>query len=570
LKLIQKLPQYNLQSGGEKMNKLNSELGTVRVQATTLGDMLLLAADKQPDRMAVVLPYRRITYAELRDQAMKRALSLQELGVGRGDHVGVLLPTGMEFIISMFSIALLGAVTVPVNARYQPPELAYLIENADLRVLLTTDKIADAVNFVERLNEALPGLATAKANLLQLGEAPLLRNIVLLGGASAPGFLEQRHFDALAENGDLEQLHLKRLQISLGSTALIIYTSGTTANPKGCMISHEAIVRNSAALAERYELTGEDSFWSPLPMFHIAAILPLVSIFTQSGTYVTTNYFQAGEALNMMEAEKVTATYPCFWTIMSDIVDHPDFEKTDLSRIKMMNANFAVQPPEIGEKMKKALPNAKFVGTFGMTETAGTVSTSRLDATEEQQFTRLGTPLSGMEVKAIDQETGLEAAIGERGEAWIRGYSTFTEYYKSPEKTAEALDDEGWFHSGDLISIDVDGQIMFHGRLRDMLKVGGENVAAVEIETYLQQHDAVKLAQVVGIPHPRLTEVAAAFIELEPGRQTSEEELIAFCKGKIAGFKIPRHVRFIEEWPISSTKIQKFRLQDQMREELGL
>jgi acyl-CoA synthetase (AMP-forming)/AMP-acid ligase II len=272
----------------------------------------------------------------------------------------------------------------------------------------------------------------------------------------------------------------------------------------------------------------------------------------------------------MIEVEGVTATYPCFWTIMSDLVDHPDFEQTDLSRIKLMNANFAVQPPGIGEKMKKALPNAVFVGTFGMTETAGTVTTSRLDATEEQRFTRLGTPLSGIEVKAIVPESGEEAATGERGEAWIRGYCTFTEYYKSPEKTGQALDDEGWFHSGDLISIDADGQLMFHGRIRDMLKVGGENVAAVEVETFLQQHDAVKLAQVVGIPDRRLTEVPAAFIELEPDKEISEEELIAFCKGKIAGFKIPRYVRFVEEWPIPSTKIQKFRLQEQLIEELGL
>jgi fatty-acyl-CoA synthase len=305
-------------------------------------------------------------------------------------------------------------------------------------------------------------------------------------------------------------------------------------------------------------------------MFHIAAILPLTAIFAKGGTYVTTGYFQAGEALKMMEEEKVTATYPCFWTIMSDLVDHPNFEKTDLSRVKLMNANFAVQPPEIGEKMKKALPNAIFVGTFGMTETAGTVTTSRFDATEEQRFTRLGTPLSGIEVKAVDQETGIEAAPGERGEAWIRGYCTFTRYYKSPEKTAEALDEEGWFHSGDLISIDPDGQLMFHGRLRDMLKVGGENVAAVEIETWLQNHEAVKLAQVVGVPHARLIEVPAAFIELEPGASASEEELMAFCKGQIAGFKIPRYVRFVEQWPISSTKIQKFKLQDQLIGELGL
>ena len=547
-----------------------TDLETVRLQATTLGDLLLMAADTQPDRMAVILPDQRRSYEEIREAAFRKALSLQALGVGPGDHVGLLLPTGMDFVETMFATALLGAVTVPVNARYMPPELAYLVENADLKVLLTTDKIAEAVNFVDRLNLAFPGLEQADARKLELEGAPLLRSIVLYGKYEAPGMLTEDQFNTLGEQGDMRRLHLSRLQVRLGSTALILYTSGTTANPKGCMISHEAIVRNSAALADRYELTGEDSFWSPLPMFHIAAILPLTAIFAKGGTYVTTGYFQAGEALKMMEQDQVTATYPCFWTIMSDLVDHPDFEKTDLSRVKLMNANFAVQPPEIGEKMKKALPNAIFVGTFGMTETAGTVTTSRFDATEEQRFKRLGTPLSGMEVKAINPETGKEAAPGEKGEAWIRGYSTFTEYYKSPEKTAEALDDEGWFHSGDLISIDPDGQLMFHGRLRDMLKVGGENVAAVEIETWLQSHEAVKLAQVVGIPHPRLTEVPAAFIELEPGKTADEEELIAFCKGKIACFKIPLHVRFVEEWPISSTKIQKFRLQDQLIGELGL
>ena len=549
---------------------MSSDLASVRLHATTLGDLLLTAADSQPDRMAVILPDQRSSYAEIREAAFRRALSLQALGVGPGDHVGLLLPTGMDFIETMFAVALLGAVTVPVNARYMPPELAYLVENADLKVLLTTDKIAEAVHFVERLNLALPELAQADARKLDLQGAPVLRNIVLYGTSEAPGMLTEDQFSELAEQGEMDRLHKSRLQMRLGSTALILYTSGTTANPKGCMISHEAIVRNSAALADRYELTGEDSFWSPLPMFHIAAILPLTAIFAKGGTYVTTGYFQAGEALKMMAEDQVTATYPCFWTIMSDLVDHPDFETTDLSRVKLMNANFAVQPPEIGEKMKKALPNAIFVGTFGMTETAGTVTTSRFDATEEQRFTRLGTPLSGMEVKAIDPETGEEAAPGEKGEAWIRGYSTFTEYYKSPEKTAETLDDEGWFHSGDLVSIDPDGQLMFHGRLRDMLKVGGENVAAVEIETWLQNHEAVKLAQVVGIPHPRLIEVPAAFIELEPGKSTDEAELIAFCKGQIAGFKIPRHVRFVEAWPISSTKIQKFRLQDQLIEELGL
>lgn len=549
---------------------MSQAIEDIRLKATSLGDLLMLAADARPDHDAVVLPHRRATYGELRDRAIEKAQAMQALGIGPGDHVGLLLPTGLDFVETMFAIALLGAVTVPINARYQPPELAYVVENADLKAVFTTDKISDAVNFVERLNQAFPDLAVQDPRALNLAGAPLLNNIVIFGGSKPEAMLSEDQFHALAADGNLDALHLARLQVRLGSTALILYTSGTTANPKGCMIPHEAIVRNSAALADRYELGRDDSFWSPLPMFHIAAILPLVSIFAKFGTYVTMGYFQAGEALKMMEAEKVTATYPCFWTIMSDLVDHPDFDRTDLSRVKLMNANFAVQPPEIAEKMKKALPNAVFVGTFGMTETAGTVTTSRLDDTGDQRFTRLGVPLSGLEVKAMDPETGEECAPGERGEAWIRGYSTFTEYYKSPNKTAEALDDEGWFHSGDLISIDEEGQLMFHGRLRDMLKVGGENVAAVEIESCLQEHTAVKLAQVVGIPDPRLIEVPAAFIELEPGQEAADEELIAFCKERIAGFKVPRHVRFVAEWPVSSTKIQKFKLQEELRGELGI
>lgn len=446
-----------------------------------------------------------------------------------------------------------------------------MTENADLVALITTDEFDDAVNFVERVQTAFPDVKDRNDPFqLALAAAPKLRNIVIYGKQSAAGMLTQAQLDELAGKVDEDEIHMRRIQTRVGSTALILYTSGTTSNPKGCMISHESIVRNSAALGRRYHLDHEDSFWSPLPMFHIAAILPMVTIFDAGGTYVTTPHFEAGEALRMLQDEKVTATYPSFWTIMSDLINHPDFAGADLSAMKLMNSNFGVQPPIVGETMEKAMPDTIFVGTFGMTEAAGTVSTSRLDDSRDQRFKRLGTPLPGIEVKIIDPETGAESAVGEQGECWIRGNNIFTEYYKSPEKTAEAIDDKGWFHSGDICSVDEDGQLLFHGRLRDMLKVGGENVAAVEIETCLQNHPAVKLAQVVGIPDLRLQEVPAAYIELNPDSEASEEELIDFCKDKIAGFKVPRHVRFISEWPMSSTKIKKYQLQIQITKELGL
>jgi acyl-CoA synthetase (AMP-forming)/AMP-acid ligase II len=205
-----------------------------------------------------------------------------------------------------------------------------------------------------------------------------------------------------------------------------------------------------------------------------------------------------------------------------------------------------------------------------MTETAGTVCTSSLDEPLERRITRLGSPLPGLEVRIVDPATGADAPVGGRGEILVRGYSVTEGYYKDAAKTEQALDRGGWFHTGDIGSLDAHGTIMFHGRLKDMLKVGGENVAAAEIEAALQRHPAVKLAQVVGVPDPKYVEVPAAFVELEPGQQASEQELIDFCRSEISGFKVPRAIRFLSEWPMSTSKIQKFRLRQDLLRELGL
>lgn len=541
------------------------------IRATTLGDLLLRAADEYPDADAIVFPEGRQSFAELAERAYQRACGLQALGVKPGDHVGLLLPTCFEFPEFLFGIALCGAVTVPINARFRAGELQYVIENADLVTVITTDQIAEHVNFVERLGEGLPGLAKSSDSLnLSLAAAPRLRNIVVLGRSTPPGFIAEQQFEGLAETVAVDDVQATRMRTRVRDPAIMLYTSGTTANPKGCPISHEAIVRNSIALGRyRYQLRQEDRFWSPLPMFHIAAILPMVAIFDVAGAYLTMSYFDAGVALKMLEAERATATYPCFVTIMSDLIHHPDFPTTDLSRVRLMNSNFAVQPPAIKDAMLEAIPDTVYVGTYGMTETGGTVCTSELTDSLELRCTRLGTPLPGLEVKIVDIDTGEPVLTGEQGEILVRGYSLFDGYYKDPEKTAAAFDDDGFFRTGDMGSFDANGQIMFHGRFKDMLKVGGENVAAAEIESFLARHPAVKLAQVVGVPDARLQEVAAAFIELEDGQQATEEELVAFCKGEIAGFKVPRYVRFVTEWPMSTSKIQKFRLRDQLTKELG-
>lgn len=556
-----------------EFNKIGGEdLSRLRISVTTIGDLLLSAADRYPDTLALVFPDSQYTYQELATRALRRARSLQALGVKPRDHVGILMPTCPAFVEIFFAAALCGAVVVPINARYRAQELAYVIENGDIVTLITTDAVADQVNFVERLAGAVPTLQSqADPRRLQVPGMPVLRNIVLMGETTSPGFISQSEFDALEETSPEEKVHLARLGVRVRDVGLMLYTSGTTANPKGCRITHEAQVRNSIALGRhRYRLTHEDRFWSPLPMFHIASVLPMLAIFDVGGTYLTMSYFDAGVALDMLQRYEVTATYPCFVTIMQGLIYHPNFASADLSHIKLMNSNFAVQPPDVAQSIMRAMPQALQVGSFGMTETAGTVCTGSPDEAESLRITRLGKPLPGLEVRIVDGESGADVVTGGHGEVLVRGYSVLEGYHKDAEKTAEAIDSDGWFHTGDIGSLDEQGTIMFHGRYKDMLKVGGENVAAAEIEALLGRHPAVKLAQVVGIPDAKYVEVPAAFVELKPGSTVTEAELVSFCKAAVAAFKVPRVVRFVSEWPMSSTKIQKFRLREALVADLRL
>ncbi len=535
----------------------------------TLGALLRDRAGRWPDQEALVFPDRRETLAEMNLAARQWAKALIARGVKPGDHVGILLTTRPEFMDLLFGIAMAGAVGVPVNARYQPGELAFLVKDADLVCLITTGRVADSLDFGERLMAALPSLASAPdGERLALAEAPKLKSIICIDDPCPESLVPAAK--ALAEGGRIAEFDVDaRIDaVDPQSTGLILYTSGTTANPKGCLIRHRGIIGNSRNLGRRYEIGMGDRFWSPLPIFHIAGILPMVSIVDAGGAYLTIPSFDAGLALEMLERERATHAYPCFVTIMQDLIAHPRFQATDLSSVRLMNSNFAVQPDVIREAMSAAMPHTVMVGTYGLTEGSGTICTSRITDSWQARGWRLGVPLDDWEVRIVNLETGEECPVGVQGEIVARGPNMLAGYYNAPEKTAEVIDAEGWFHTGDIGSFDAEGQIMFHGRTKDMMKVGGENVAAAEIEAVLQTHPAVKLAQVTGIPHPRYVEVPSAFVELHSGMNATEAELIGHCTGKLASFKLPRHVRLVSDWPMSTSKIQKFRLRDMLVAEL--
>src|ERR1700733_6302885 len=426
------------------------DLAKLRISVTTMGDLLLSAADRYPDTLALVFPDAQYTYRELAAQAIRRARSLQAMGVKPRDHVGILMHTCPDFVEIFFAAALCGAVIVPINARYRSGELAYVIENGDIVTLVTTEAIAEQVSFGERLSSALPGLQSqSDPRRLRLPQAPKLRNVVLMGRSAPPGFVPQSDFVQAAETVPEMNVHRTRLGVRVRDVGLMLYTSGTTANPKGCLITHEARERNSIALGRhRYRLTHDDRFWSPLPMFHIASVLPMLAIFDVGGTYLTMSYFDPGVALKMLERHEVTATYPSFVTIMQGLIYHPNFARTNLKRVKLMNSNLAVQPPAVAESIMRAMPQALQVGSFGMTEAAGTVCTGSPNEPESLRITRLGNPLPGLELRIINPESGHDARTGLRGEVLVRGYSVLEGYYKDPEKTAQAIDRDGWFHTG--------------------------------------------------------------------------------------------------------------------------
>jgi fatty-acyl-CoA synthase len=554
------------------MSKTGEDPAKIRISATTLGDLLLTAWDRDPDKLAVVFPGQSVTYGALVTGVMNRARGYTALGVRPGDHVGILLPSGIGFIENLFALAMCGAVSVLMNARYKAPELAYVTENADLTMIVTSDEIADHADFVARLSEALPGIERHDpGNPLSLAAAPKLRHVVLLGGNDAPGFVDEARFARGAAGTDEAAVHKARLGVRLRDTCMILYTSGTSANPKGCLLSHEAIVREAINLGRnRWEFDADDRIWSPMPLFHIAAMLAMLAAIDAGGTFYGQPHFDAGESLRQIEQDRPTMLFLPFVTFYQAMIAHPDFEKTDMSSIKLMNSCFAMMPQSVSDAFRRKAPSALQCGTFGMTEVSGIASTGGYGMDPELGFTMLGFPMAGLDFRIVDLETGADLLIGERGEILVKGYSLFDGYYRDPERTAQALDADGWFHSGDIGSLDANGHVMFHGRFKDMLKVGGENVAAAEVEAVLAKHPGVRLAQVVGIPDARLAEVPAAFIERNGGPAATEAELIAFAKTQIASFKVPRHVRFIEEWPMGASKIQKFKLRQALVNELGL
>ena len=534
------------------------------INVTSLGDLMDMQAEKYGDKDAIVFPDGRYSYQDIATYAQNISKALLALGVEPGDRVGYFLQECIDTIGIIIGAAKIGAVTAPINSRFKTTELEQVIVHAGMKVIFTSSP-AVATDFNGLINETFPQIAESPSQHLDFPEAPELEALITLDDIERPGTFNLSDVDEMALTISDDDVAARQAGVRVRDTAIIMYTSGTTAMPKGAMLSHESFSRYASSVKERMVLTEDDIFWAALPMFHIGGVaFVLASLFVGS-TFIHTGNYNPDVALQQIRDERPTVVLPAFETIWVPVVNHPDREEDDFDSVRVV---MVVGVPERLRQFQEQTPHAPILNCFGQTEVCAFLSLSELDDEPELRFTKGGFPMPGMEAEVHDPDTGEVLPKGSVGELWYRGPNMFDGYFRDPELTTEVFDKRGFFKTGDICEIDIDGRVTFVSRLKDMLKVGGENVSAAEVEGYLITHPAIALAQVVSAPDERYVEVPAAYIQLKPDMDATEEEIIEFCKGKIATYRIPRYVRFVDDWPMSGTKIKKIVLREMIASEL--
>ena len=535
---------------------------------TTIGAVVDDAARQFASREALYFNGRRWTYGQFQEDVEQAAKGLIALGITPGEKVSLWMPNCPEWLHIFYAVAQIGAVLVPVNTRLRTADLHYVLEQSDTVTLIIKD-LSGPVDYLAMVEEVCPELLRLGPDSLTFESFPELKRIVVLGEDQCRGTRSWEEVLAAADGVSQNHLQERRSAVDPDDTVLLMYTSGTTGFPKGVMHSHN-ILRITTDSINRMGMTPKDVVLMYLPLFHAFGLYEGALMCWQAGArMVLTETFDAGEVLGLIEQERATMLHG-FDTHFYDLTSHPNCEGTDRSSLRtgLFASGMASSVPVARRTQELLCPT---ITGWGMTECGVGVSMSFLDTPVEDRCAASGYPLPGYEFKVIDPETGQSLPPGTMGELCTRGYAIMQGYYKKPLETAETVDPEGWLHTGDVATIREDGCMRFFGRYKDMLKVGGENVDPIEVEAYLMAHPSVGKVQVVGVPNARLSEVPCACVVLEDGCQLSQGDLDQFCRGKLASFKIPRHLLLLDDYPMTSSgKVQKFRLRELALESLQL
>jgi fatty-acyl-CoA synthase len=536
-------------------------------EGRTLGQALDHCCARWVEKELLIFPERRFSAHTLAAEVERFACGLLHLGVGRGEHVAVWLPNLPEYVVAEFALARLGAAMVPVNLRYKTSELEYVLRQSDATTLLLHPQLFD-IDFLGMLRKVCPEIDRGPADGLRCRALPGLRRVITLG-EPAPGLL---CYQDVLRRGDQPELaavlRARESEVTPESMVLLQYTSGTTAFPKAVMLAHGQVLRNAFQMAVRAGIESDDRVLSVMPMFHVGgSVCALLGSVTVGYSLYLGPKFDAAETLRVIEEEHIT-TYIGLEAMFLAIRHHEDFSRR--SRDSLVKG-WAAGTSSLLRMVAEEIGIRNVCSLYGLSEASPNVCIADWRDPFEKRIGTMGRPQPGLKVKIIDPTTGETLRHSERGEICVRGWSVMKGYYNKPEETRAAIDPEGWLHTGDQGLVDEDGYLVWCGRLKDMLRVGGENVSALEVENFLCSHPHVRAAAVVGVPDERLGEVGLAFIQLKSGAQATEEEIIAYCRERIAVFKVPGYVRFVEQFEMTgSGKIQKFRMREQALEEMGL
>ncbi len=528
----------------------------------TLSNLLREKSEEYPDKDFIIYSDRglKLTYREFSDRVDLLAKGLLAIGIKKGDHVGIWATNVPDWLTFMFATARIGAVLVTINTNYKIHELEYLVKQADLTTLCLVDGFRDS-DYVGMVNELVPELKTSQRGHLESERFPFLKNVIFMGPEKHRGMFNVPELLLLGQQVSDSELAEAEKGLDAHDIINMQYTSGTTGFPKGVMLTHYNIINNGYYIGRCQDFGENEILCLPVPLFHcFGTVLGVLAILTHGGSLVMIENYDPLLVLASVQKEKCTALYGVPTMFIAEL-NHPMFDMFDLSSLRTGIMAGSPCPMDVMKQVVEKMHMKDVTIAYGLTEASPVMTQTTTDDPLEKRVSTVGKELEGIEVKVVDPETGKECGIGEQGELCCRGYNVMKGYYKKPEETAKVIDSEGWLHSGDLGIKDEDGYFKVTGRIKDMIIRGGENIYPREIEEYLYGMEEIQDVQVAGIPDDKYGEVVGAFIILKEGRSLTEEDVIDFCRGKIARFKIPQYVFFVDSYPMTgSGKIQKFKL----------
>ena len=537
----------------------------------TLGDFLEKQVEMNPTRDFLIYPDRnlRFTYKEFDERVNMLAKGLLSLGIGKGDHVGIWAKNVPDWLTFMFATAKIGVVLVTVNTAYKSHELDYVLEQSDMKALAIIDGFQD-VDYLKIIYDLVPELRTSERGQLESKKFPFLKQVIYVGQEKHRGMYNTNELMLLGKHTDDSELLKVKKTLSNNDVVNMQYTSGTTGFPKGVMLTHRNILNNGYYIGERQKFTGDDRLCITVPLFHcFGIVLAVMAIITHGATMVMIEVFDPLMVLAAVQKEKCTALYGVPTMFIAEF-SHPMFDIFDLSSLRTGIMAGSPCPIEAMKKVVKDMHMTQITSVYGLTEGSPGFTQTSVDDPLEKRVETVGKPLPNCEVKIVDPETGENLGPNQTGEICCKGYNVMKGYYKMPEKTKEVIDEDGWLHSGDLATCDDEGYYSIVGRIKDMIIRGGENIYPREIEEFIHPIDGVRDVQVVGIPDGKYGEIIGAFIIKEEGSQLEAEDIKDYAVNKIARYKVPKHIFFVKEFPLTASgKIQKFKLRDQAVEILG-